>query len=190
MQGGATRRGAGGALLAMAVLVASGCATYPAGPSMMVLPGTQAGFEQFRFDEANCRVYAEQSVGGVVPRSAAGTGAVDSAVAGTAVGAAAGALIGAAAGNPAAGAAIGGGSGLLLGAAAGSDAYAVSGGRTQASYDNAYVQCMYARGHQVPVPAALASVQPSPQPAAPALPSTPGPVPTYPPPGTAPPPGY
>lgn len=171
------------ALLALAL---GGCATYPPGPAVTAFPGTGATFDQFRRDDANCRAYAEQTTGGSA-QQAAGTGAVNSAAAGTVVGAAAGALIGAATGDPAAGAAIGAGSGLLLGSAAGTDAYAVSGSRSQARYDTAYVQCMYGYGHQVPVSASLAAAQrPTVQPAASVAVKPPG----YPPPGTPPPPGY
>jgi hypothetical protein len=49
-----------------------------------------------------------------------------------------------------AGAAIGAGTGLLLGSAAGSSYAAGSYYAVQRRYDNAYVQCMYAKGNQVP----------------------------------------
>jgi len=69
---------------------------------------------------------------------------------GTVVGAAAGAVIGTATGNPGAGAAIGAGSGLVLGSASGVQASAASGAALQSRYDMAYLQCMYAKGNQVP----------------------------------------
>jgi outer membrane protein OmpA-like peptidoglycan-associated protein len=50
-----------------------------------------------------------------------------------------------------AGAAIGAGSGLLIGSAAGSGYAAASYYEAQQRYDNAYLQCMYAKGHRVPV---------------------------------------
>ncbi len=191
------------ALLGLALAV-SGCATYPTGPSLMALPGTSSTFEQFQADDANCQAYAAQSSGVSDPQNAAASSGVDSAAVGTIVGAAAGALIGAASGDAAAGAAIGGGGGLLLGAASGTDAYDTTGYRAQDRYDNAYTQCMYARGHQVPVSATAAAqinaqqAQQAQQQAAPVYsPPPPGGVPigtappvTYPPPGTAPPPGY
>ncbi len=184
-------------LVLLIPLSLTGCAIYPHGPSMLVLPGLTATFDQFRTDEMNCKVYAEHAVAGQSTQQAAEAGAINSAAAGTVVGAAAGAMIGAASGNAGSGAAIGAGSGLILGSAAGSDAYAVSGSRTQARYDNAYVQCMYARGHQVPVPASLASAhrsRPAPVSAPTSLPlgSGSGPPVTaaYPPPGMPPPPGY
>lgn len=181
-------------LLLLAAALSAACATYPAGPSVMALPGTTASFEQFQVDDTSCRAYADQASGGASAQSSAEQAGVDSAVVGTVAGAAAGALIGAATGNPAAGAGIGAGSGLLLGSAAGTDAYAVSGYRQQDRYDSAYVQCMYAKGHQVPVPASVAAAQgtqrvpayTAPAPAARTAPA----VAAYPPPGTPPPPGY
>ncbi len=180
-------------LLASALL--SGCVTYPSGPSMLALPGTSTNFEQFRGDDFSCQSYAQQATGQTSAQQAATDSGVNSAAAGTVVGAAAGALLGAASGNPAAGAAIGAGGGLLVGSAAGTDAYGASGYGAQDRYDNAYIQCMYAKGHQVPVPAEVAAAQYS-APAYPAPPvsmssySAPAPAGAYPPPGTPPPPGY
>ena len=104
---------------AFSALLLGACATLPSGPSVMVLPGAQKTFEQFREDDALCQFYARQAVGGQTPTQTAMDSGTASAVTGTVVGAAAGALIGAAAGDPASGAAIGAGSGLLLGSAAG-----------------------------------------------------------------------
>jgi outer membrane lipoprotein SlyB len=181
--------------IALAVsLVLAGCATYPTGPSRMALPGTGSDFTKFQADDMSCQSYALQASGGLNAQQAAQKGAVDSAVAGTVVGAAAGAAIGAATGNPAVGAGVGAGGGLLLGSASGTDAYSTSGYRMQERYDNAYIQCMYAHGHQVPVPASVAAqqqlqaVQAQVQ-AAPG-PTVPAGVAAYPPPNTPPPPGY
>lgn len=175
---------------AVLALTLSACATYPVGPGVTALPGSGRTFDQFRFDDANCRAYAGQ-MAGVATQQAANKGAIDSAAAGTMVGAAAGALIGAASGDPGAGAAIGAGSGLLLGSAAGTDAYAVSGSRTQTRYDTAYVQCMYGYGHQVPVPASMAAAQQPNVQRSSGIAASPATYPaTYPAPGTPPPPGY
>ena len=67
------------------------------------------------------------------------------------IGAAAGAAIGAVTGRAGPGAAIGAGTGLLFGSAAGSNAAGASYYDAQRRYDHAYVQCMYAKGNQVPV---------------------------------------
>ena len=72
---------------------------------------------------------------------------VRSAVVGTALGALAGAAIG---GNSR-GAGVGAGVGLLAGSAAGAGAGQQSGYALQRRYDHAYQQCMYAKGHRVPV---------------------------------------
>src|SRR5437667_6776634 len=99
-------------------LLMTACATVPAGPSVMVLPGNGKNFEQFQADDAVCRQWAAQQTG-TTPRRAATESTVSGAAIGTAVGAAAGAAIGAAAGSPATGAAVGAGVGLLGGTAAG-----------------------------------------------------------------------
>jgi len=131
-----------------AALALSGCATLPDGPSVMVLPGTSKTFEEFQADDFVCRQWASQQVGS--PQGTANQNAVSGAAVGTLVGAGLGAAIGAATGNPAAGAAIGAGGGLFMGSASGSDAARSSGITVQRRYDNAYVQCMYAKGNQVP----------------------------------------
>ncbi len=46
---------------------------------------------------------------------------------------------------------VGAGTGLLVGSMAGSEAAQSSGRGAQARYDHAYVQCMYAKGEQVPL---------------------------------------
>lgn len=168
-------------LTALAAL--AGCATIPDGPSVAVMPGTTKSFEQFRDDDAVCRMYADQSIGKSAQASASDS-AVSSAAVTTAIGAAAGALIGAATGDPGAGAAIGAGGGLIVGSAYGYDAYGRSGTTVQDRYDIAYMQCMYAKGNQVPM-SGYGSYEGSYQPP-PAPPSTYTPPP--PPAGTPPPP--
>jgi hypothetical protein len=126
------------------------CATMPTGPSVMVLPGEGKSFDQFRTDDAVCRQFAYEQVGGVAGQQAAQSSAVTSAVVGTALGAAAGAAIGSASGDVGAGAAIGAGTGLLFGSAVGSGYAEGSYYENQRRYDHAYLQCMYAKGNQVP----------------------------------------
>jgi hypothetical protein len=136
-------------LAVTAVLVVSGCATLPSGPSVLVLPGQGKSFEQFQADDYVCRRWAEHQIG-MTAQQTANENTVQGAAAGTVIGAGAGALLGAAAGNAAAGAAIGAGSGLLVGTAAGAGAGREYGWQAQQRYDNAYVQCMYAKGNEVP----------------------------------------
>jgi len=133
------------------VLLLGACTVLPTGPSMLVLPGTGRTMENFRYDDNECRQYAYVQVGGVTTQAAANQAAVGSAVVGTAIGAAAGAAIGGSQG-----AAVGAGVGLLGGSAVGSSSAYASGYGTQRQYDNAYIQCMYAKGHRVPVPANMA----------------------------------
>jgi hypothetical protein len=132
-----------------AVLVVSGCATMPSGPSVLVLPGPGKPFEQFQNDDYVCRRWSEQQIG-MTAQEAANENTVKGAAAGTVIGAGAGALLGAATGHAAAGAAIGAGSGLLVGTAAGAGAGQESGWQAQQRYDYAYVQCMYSKGNEVP----------------------------------------
>jgi hypothetical protein len=132
----------------LAVLVLGGCVTVPSGPTVMVLPGSGKGFDQFQSDGIACQQYA-QGVVAPAGQAAANNAAANAAV-GTALGAAAGAIIGSATGQAGQGAAIGAGTGLIFGSAAGSNVAYGSSYQMQRSYDMAYLQCMYARGNQVP----------------------------------------
>lgn len=134
---------------AAALATLAGCASVPSGPSVMALPGTGKSFDQFRADDAECRLHARQLTGGEQAERF-DTGARSAAL-GTVVGAVAGAAIG---GRDAAG--VGAGSGLIIGSLAGAEANHGSGWSSQRHYDNAYVQCMYGKGQKVPVPADLA----------------------------------
>lgn len=134
--------------LVSGALLLGACTVLPTGPSVMVLPGTGQSLESFRADDVYCREFAYIQNGGKTAEQAARQSAVTSAAVGTAVGAAAGAAIG---GN-AQGAAVGAGAGLLMGSAVGTDTARTSGYGTQRQYDNAYIQCMYSKGHRVPVP--------------------------------------
>lgn len=175
------------ATLALCGLLA-GCASFPTGPSLMALPGSQATFDQFRADDAECQGYA-RSLTGPTPGQGATNSGLNSAAVGTAVGAAAGALLGSASGNAASGAALGAGTGLLFGSAAGAEAYSTTGLTLQERYDEAYVQCMYSKGHQVPVSANMANRMQQMQQQQQTAPASPQ-YPSYPPPNTPPPPGY
>lgn len=142
----------------LAALVLGGCATAPTGPSVMALPGSQKSFDSFRADDYDCRRYASSLT--VPVNDDAG---VRSAVVGTAVGALAGAAI-----NGHRGAGVGAGTGLLVGSMVGSDEARAQSHGTQRDYDQAYIQCMYGRGHRVPVSAQFARSLPAAAPVAPA----------------------
>jgi len=129
-----------------ALLLLGACTSMPTGPDVLALPGSGKSFEQFRGDDGSCRQYATEQLGGKTASQAANESAVRSAVVGTAVGAVAGAAIG---GHEGAG--VGAGTGLLVGSVAGSGAADSSWQGMQQRYDFAYVQCMYAKGHRIPV---------------------------------------
>jgi outer membrane lipoprotein SlyB len=133
-----------------AVAFLAGCVTVPVGPAVTVLPGSQKTFDQFQADEAGCRQYAAAVLGGPNAAQPANDAAAANAVAGAALGAVAGAIIGSVTGHAGNGAAIGAGTGLLFGSAAGSNAAGYSSYTLQRNYDAVYLQCMYARGNQVP----------------------------------------
>jgi uncharacterized protein YcfJ len=160
-----------------AALTLSACTQAPMGPTVGVMPGPNKPFSVFQEDQAICRQFAEQQVGGAQQ-------AENTATTQTLIGAGVGTLLGAGLG-----AAIGGGRGAAIGAAAGAvGGTAVGASQAQGStmsvqrrYDIAYEQCMYSRGNQVP-----GYVQP-----APAMSPPPPPPPSgYPPPPPPPPPGY
>lgn len=155
------------------LLLLAGCVTYPTAPSVMVLPGTGKSFDQFRYDDSSCRQYAYEQVGGKVPGQVASDSMGRSAVAGTAIGAVAGAAIG---GNRGAG--VGAGTGLLVGSMAGASAADTSAYGSQRRYDYAFIQCMYAKGHRVPVSGQFTTSPSAPPPPPPG--STPPPPPPAP----------
>ncbi|HEV3008439.1 MAG TPA: YMGG-like glycine zipper-containing protein [Burkholderiales bacterium] len=162
-----------------AALLLAACATPPpSGPGILVLPGTGKSFDQFRFDDQECRGFAHSQIGGKAAEQATSDSAVKSAVVGTAVGTAAGALLGGSQG-----AAVGAGVGLAGGSIVGSDASRATAGSLQQRYDHAFTQCMYAKGHKVPVTGRYSD---APRPA-PSAARTPPPPPPGQPPAEAPP---
>src|SRR5687768_1219961 len=131
-------------LLAISSLVA--CTSMPTGPSMTVLPGSGRSFDQFRHDDYSCRQFAYEQIGGSAPDQASMSSGATSAAVGAGLGAAAGAAMGGGRG-----AAIGAGLGLLAGVLAGTRAAGASGSASQQRYDMGYTQCMYGKGHRVPI---------------------------------------
>lgn len=133
-------------LLFPAVLLISACASVPNGPSTMALPGSGKSFDQFRYDDSSCRQFAHEQIGGTTANQASNDSFAKSAVVGTALGAAIGAAV-----DGGRGAGAGAATGLFIGSLIGVDEGNASSYRTQRHYDNAYIQCMYAKGHRVPV---------------------------------------
>ena len=154
----------GSFLLLLALVVLSGCATIPTGPSVMVWPGPGKPFEVFQSDDTVCRQWASQQVGAQPSESANKTLASGAAI-GTMLGAGLGAAIGAASGQMGAGLAIGAASGAIGGTAVASGPSYGAQWEVQRRYDNAYMQCMYSKGNQVPgVPRPWRGVPPPPPP--------------------------
>jgi hypothetical protein len=145
-------------MAAGALALLAGCAQTPMGPTVQVMPGPGKSFDSFRIDQMDCRGYAEQMVAGQAQN--ANNRAVGGAVLTTALGAALGAGIGAAAGNAGAGAAIGAGAGAAGGGLYGANASTNEQYGIQQQYDNAFAQCMYSKGNQVPGWAPQASYAP------------------------------
>ena len=140
--------------LLLGTLLLGACITTPSGPSVLVLPGTGKGFDQFRADDLDCRQYASVQVGGSTSDQIASDSVAKSAALGTVVGAVAGAAVGGQRG-----AAVGAGTGLAVGAMAGTGAGNTSAYGLQQRYDYAFEQCMYAKGHKIPVSGRFESIR-------------------------------
>jgi hypothetical protein len=138
------------ALLALSTvgLLLAGCAETPMGPTVQVMPGPGKSFEQFRADQANCKGFAADQVRGQAEH--ANQRAVGAAALSTALGVGIGALAGSVSGNMGAGAAIGGAAGVGVGAGIGAGNSSNAQYNIQQQYDNAFAQCMFAKGEQVP----------------------------------------
>lgn len=152
------------------VLFLSACATQPLGPTVQVMPGATKPFEIFQDDQVACKKYADEQVAGQADaqnKKAIGTAAI-----GTALGGLLGAAVG---GNQGAG--VGGATGAIAGT--GVAANGVNSGQMsiQDQYNNAYLQCMYSKGNQVPgaapQSAAVPTGMPPPPPDAQAMSSPP-----------------
>ncbi len=163
-----------------ATLVLGACATAPTGPTTMVLPGSNKSFDAFRLDDMDCRQYASMQGGGAATEQARTDSTVKGAVLGTAVGAVAGAAIGGSRG-----AGVGAGTGLLFGTVAGTGGASGDTYNMQRRYDHAYLQCMYAKGHRVPVDGRFGETREYAPPvrSAPQIPPPPAGMPPPPPPG-------
>jgi uncharacterized protein YcfJ len=144
-----------------ASLLLGGCAATPMGPQVPVMPAANKPFEVFQQDQFYCKQFAEQQVGGQA--EAANQRAVGGAVLGTVLGAGLGAAVG---GGQGAG--IGAASGALVGTGIGAGTSSNAQLTIQQQYDNAYAQCMYSRGNQVPgfQPAVVYAPPPPPPPMA------------------------
>ena len=125
-----------------ALVVLAGCVTQrPTGPTVSVMPAPGKPIRRVLWktsSAASMRARWIASESGDTSGNFAG-----SAVAGTAIGAVAGKLIG---GDQ--GASVGAGMGFLAGSSQGASQAEYSTRSAQWRYDNAYKQCMYAKGNQ------------------------------------------
>jgi len=153
------------ALTLSAVFMLGACATQPMGPTVQVMPAANKPFQMFQQDQAECKSYAQSQIAGQV--DAANNKAVGSALVGTVLGAGLGAAVGGGRG-----AGIGAAGGAAVGTGIGADGSNNAQLGIQQQYDNAYTQCMYSKGNQVPgmAPAAAASLPPPPPPPSMAVP--------------------
>jgi hypothetical protein len=135
------------------ILLLTGCAQAPMGPTIPVRPGPNTSFSQFQNDQAVCRHFADQAVRDQA--QGANLRGLGTAALTTALGAGLGG-------------AIGGGSGAGIGAAAGALGGAGVAGRNtmnanasiQAQYDNAFAACMFSLGNSVPAMGPMTTRQP------------------------------
>jgi len=116
------------------------------GPTVSVMPAPGKTFERFKVEDRECRQFAMGTVESA--NNAIATSDVVTTLGGAAIGAVAGAMI---SGGSHAAVGTGAGIGLLGGAAASVINSGTKGGKTQMQYDQAYKQCMYAHGNQVPL---------------------------------------
>lgn len=133
-------------ILISVLFVVSACASRPVGPSLTVMPAPGKPFDLFQKDDAECRNYAQNSVGTTADNAAA-LSTAKTAVVGAALGALAGAVAGG--GNHKA-AGTGAAIGMVGGAAVGASNGNGTSSEIQRRYDIAYQQCMYSKGNQVP----------------------------------------
>jgi hypothetical protein len=129
---------------ALAILATlSGCAAPPLGPTIPVMPAANKPFDVFAQDKAVCMQFASSQVSGQAEQ--ANNQAVGGALLGTALGAGLGAAVGGGRG-----AAIGAASGAVVGTGYGAGSSSNAQYGIQWQYNNAYAECMYSHGNQVP----------------------------------------
>jgi len=115
------------------------------GPTVLVLPTQKKAFETFQAEQATCKYYADSQVSGQAER-ANSTGLLQG-IGATALGAGLGAAI-----DGGHGAAVGAAMGATAGTVVGAGTSSQQGRSIQQQYDDAYVQCMVAKGNLLPRP--------------------------------------
>jgi len=126
-------------------LLLTACASTPMGPTVRALPPQGKSFDQFQMEQISCKQYADSQVSGQADR-ANSTGLLEG-VGGTLLGAGLGAAVGGGRG-----AAIGAAGGAVAGTAVGASTSGHEQRSIQQQYNDAYVQCMVAKGNQVERP--------------------------------------
>ena len=132
-------------ILCSTAFLFAACASTPMGPTVQALPAQGKPFEVFEGDQAACKQYAADQVQGQADR-ANSTGVLEG-VGGTVLGAGLGAALGGGRG-----AAIGAGAGALGGTAVGANTSGQEQRGIQKQYNDAYEQCMVAKGNQIQRP--------------------------------------
>ena len=140
------------AILGTTCMMVAACAYTPMGPTVNVMPPAGKPFEVFAQEQSECKQYADSQVQGQADR-ANSTGVLEG-VGGTVLGAGLGAAIGGGRG-----AAVGAGAGALGGTAVGSSTSGAQQRGIQVQYNNAYTQCMSAKGNNVPAPVVVSRPQ-------------------------------
>jgi hypothetical protein len=143
-----------------AATVLGGCTTLPSGPSVAVMPAPNKPFEVFEHDDLVCREYASRRIG-VDPATQEQGQIATGAIAGAAMGAVVGGVV---SGGDSEDIAQGAGVGMVAGTAMGADRASQDSYRLQERYDIAYMQCMYAKGNQVPGYPTISGAPPPPPP--------------------------
>lgn len=125
------------------VLVAAGCSTLPAGsaPTVAVLPGGGKDMAAFNKDDIACRSDAHASAHQSTPLPAA-------------MGLARGEVVASTRGRLALRESTDSTTGSVYGGSPAADAGTFT---IQQRYDTAYLQCMYSKGHNIPVNEAMSS---------------------------------
>jgi len=125
-----------------AALMLAACAATPMGPTILAMPQQGKPFERFAEEQAYCKSYASAQIQGQAER--ANTTGLLEGLGGTALGAGFGAAVGGGKG-----AAVGAATGAALGTAVGAHTSSRDQKSIQQQYDDAYVQCMVAKGNSV-----------------------------------------
>jgi len=113
------------------------------GPTVQIMPSPTKPFPIFQQDQEQCKQYAQTQIAGQI--DAANRAAVGQTALGTLLGAALGTAV-----DNHRGANIGAASGAISGTAVGAGTTQNAQTLVQEQYNNAYSQCMYSRGNQVP----------------------------------------